>query len=257
MWHGSTLYFLSDRGPNQRANIWAYEMKSTNFRQVTSFDTFDVRFPAIGPSDIIFENGGQLYLLGLSEEKIRKVKIKVVTDRASIKTRVEKAAHLIRTTGISPTGKRALFEARGDIFTVPAEHGAIRNLTRTSGVAERYPGWSPDGQWIAYFSDRPGEYELTIRAANGSGNETTLTSLGKGFRYRPHWSPDSKKLVFIDKTSFIRLFNRDTNKLITIDKTMWMLHYGMERFHVNWSPDSRWIAYSRGLENLHNAVFLF
>jgi tricorn protease len=116
MWHGSTLYFLSDRGPNQRANIWTYEVKSNNFRQVTSFDTFDVHFPAIGPSDIIFENGGQLYLLDLAKGNVRKLKVKVVTDRASLKTRVEKVANLIRTTGISPTGKRALFEARSKKF---------------------------------------------------------------------------------------------------------------------------------------------
>lgn len=257
MWHGSILYFLSDRGPKKRGNIWAYEMNSQKVRQVTFFDRFDVRFPAIGPGDIIFEKGGRLYLLDLESEKTREVKITLVTDRASLKPRVEKVSGMIRSYGISPSGKRAVFEARGEIFTVPAEHGIIRNLTRTSGAAERYPSWSPDGCWIAYFSDRSGEYQLTIRRADGSGAETQLTSLGKGFRYRPQWSPDSKKLVFIDKDSNLRLFVRDTKKLTIIDRTLWMMHYQLQNFRVNWSPDSRWIAYSRGLENQNNAVFLY
>lgn len=257
MWYGSTLYFLSDQGPNQRGNIWAYDTRSKKSRQVTFFDRFDVRFPAIGPSDIVFENGGRLYLLALENEKTREVKIKVVTDRASLKPRVEKVSELVRTAGISPTGKRAYFEARGDIFTVPAEHGIILNLTRTPGIAERYPNWSPDGKWMAYFSDRPGEYELTLRPADGPGEEIKLTSLGKGFRYRPQWSPDSKNLVFIDKTDTLRLFNRDTETLTIIDKVPGRGHYGKERFRAAWSPDSRWIAYDGQVENDNWAVFLF
>ncbi len=257
MWHGNALYFLSDRGASMRGNIWAYDLKSAEFRQVTFFDQFDVRFPAIGPSDIVFENGGRLFLLDLESEKAREVKIEVVTDQASLKPRQEKVTDLIRTSGISPTGKRAFFEARGEIFTVPAEHGVTLNLTNTSGIAERYPSWSPDGRWIAYFSDCSGEYELTIRPADGSGQESRLTSLGKGFRYQPQWSPDSKKLVFIDKTQAIYLFDRDTKKLTIIDKTLWKSHFSMGRFRVNWSADSRWITYSRGLANSREAVFIY
>ena len=109
---------------------------------------------------------------------------------------------------MSPTGKRAVFEARGDIFTVPAEHGPVLNLTRSSGVAERYPRWSPDGKTLAYWSDRSGEYELTLRPADGAGAERTLTSLGAGFRYAPHWSPDSKRIAFVDQAMRIRIDRR-------------------------------------------------
>ena len=199
MWHGSTLYFLSDRDKNKRGNIWAYDTKKEKFRQVTFFEEFDMHFPSIGPEDIVFENAGRLYLLNLANEKYSEVKIQVLTDRATLKPRLEDVSKAAREPGISPSGKRAVFEARGEVFTVPAEHGVVRNLTHSSGVAERYPAWSPDGKSIAYFSDRSGEYELTVRPADGSGEEQTLTKLGPGFRYRPYWSPDSKKLAFIDK----------------------------------------------------------
>ena len=198
MWHGSTLFFLSDRDKNKRANIWAYDLKKEKFRQITAFEEFDVHFPSIGPQEIVFENGGRLYLLNLADEKYSEVSIQVLTDRATLKPRLEDVSKAVREPDVSPAGKRAVFEARGEIFTVPAEHGVVRNLTRSSGIAERFPAWSPDGKMIAYFSDRTGEYQLTIRPADGSGQEEVLTQFGPGFRYRPFWSPDSKKIVFID-----------------------------------------------------------
>lgn len=257
MWHGSTVYFLSDQGPKKRSNIWAYDTKTQKTRQVTFFDKFDARFPAIGPKDIIFEKGGRLFLMALDTEKVREVKLNVVTDKATLNPRVEKVANMIATTWISPSGKRVLIEARGDIFSVPAEHGVTLNLTRTSGIAERYPTWSPDGKWIAYFSDRSGNYELVIRPADGSGKETTLTSLGNGFRYRPQWSPDSKKLLFVDKTTAIRLYHRDTKEMEIIDKIPERMHYGLMGFRPSWSPDNRWIAYSKTVNNDNSAVFLY
>jgi len=171
MWHGSTLYFLSDRDKNKRANIWAYDLKKEKFRQITTFDEFDVHFPNIGPEEIVFECGGRLYLMNLASEKYSEVSIRVLTDRATLKPRLEDVSKVVREADISPSGKRAVFEARGDVFTVPAEHGVVRNLTRSSGVAERSPAWSPDGKTLAYFSDRSGEYEVTLRPADGSGVE--------------------------------------------------------------------------------------
>ena len=157
--------------------------------------------------------GGDLYLLDLETEQQRKVEVEVVTDRATLKPRQENVDEAISGGGISPSGKRVVLEARGEIFTVPAEHGVTRNLTRSSGVAERHPAWSPDGKWIAYFSDRSGEYELTLRAADGSGEERKLTSMGPGFRYSIHWSPDSKKMVFVDQAMKINLYDMDTEKV--------------------------------------------
>ena len=148
MWHGSKVYFLSDRGEGARANLWAYDMGSGETRQVTRLVDGDVRFPSMGPEEIIFESGGRLQLLDLASEKVRAVEVRVVTDRATLRPRMVSVGGLLENVAISPTGKRALMEARGEIFSVPAEFGMIRNLTQTSGVAERYPAWSPDGKWV-------------------------------------------------------------------------------------------------------------
>src|SRR6202012_2044572 len=169
------LYFLSDRDEHERENIWAYDTRTKQTKQITHFAESDVHFPSIGPDDLVFENEGRLYVLDLATEQAHEVNIKVPTDRATLRPRVQNVAGLLRGATISPTGKRVLFEARGEIFSVPAEHGIVRNLTDSSGFAERYPAWAPDEKGIAYFSDRSGEYELTLRPADKPDGEQTLT----------------------------------------------------------------------------------
>jgi len=262
MWHGETLYFLSDRDQNKRFNIWACDLKQDKFRQVTFFKEFDVHFPSIGPGDIVFENAGRLYLLDLQTEKYHEVEIRVVTDRATLKPHYENVSSHINNATVSPTGKRALFEVRGDIFSAPAEHGVVLNLTRSSGIAERYPAWSPDGKWIAFFSDRTGEYELTYRSAEGATGtnqvaEQTLTKLGPGFRYHPQWSPDSKKIVFIDQAMRINLFAFDAKTNQVIGRQLWMYHGELSQFNVTWSADSRWLAWAQDMDNRNSAIALF
>ncbi len=257
MWHGQTLYFLSDRGSNQRNNIWSYDLKGGKTRQITNFSDYDVHFPSIGPSDIVFEAGGKLYLLNLSNLESKEVKIRVVTDEASLKPRSEKVSRNLQNSSISPSGKRAVFEARGELFSVPAEHGPVFDLTNSPGAAERYPAWAPDGKTLAYWSDRSGEYELTFRAADGSGAEEKATNLGPGFRYRIFWSPDSKKLAFIDQAMKIYLFERASRKLTFIDKGKALFHGGLVEFKVSWSADSRWMAFARDLDSRSNAIFLY
>jgi tricorn protease len=256
MWRGKTLYFLSDRDTHQRPNLWACDTEENKFRQVTFFTNYDVTFPSIGPEDIVFENGGRLYLLDLATEKYREVRVAVVTDRATLKPRAENVAGYIQGYDVSPSGKRAVFAARGDLFTVPAEHGVVRNLSRQPGVAARYPAWSPDGKWIAYFSDRTGEYELTLRPSDGSGEEQTLTKLGAGFRYRPQWSPDSRKIVFIDQAMKVHLHDLDAKTTKVIDRQLWLYHGGLSSFTVGWSADSRWLTYEADLENRNTAIVL-
>src|SRR6266403_5146362 len=195
--------------------------------------------------------------MNLDSEKYSEVSIRVLTDRATLKPRLEDVSKSVREADISPSGKRAVFEARGDVFTVPAEHGVVRNLTRSSGVAERSPAWSPDGKTLAYFSDRSGEYELTLRPADGSGTEEVLTKLGPGFRYRPWWSPDSKKIVFIDQTMRIHLHDLEKKETKDIDHSRWLYHDGLSRFKVSWSKDSRWFAFAHDLENQHTAIALY
>ncbi|MCG6963232.1 MAG: PDZ domain-containing protein [Acidobacteria bacterium] len=257
MWHGSKLYFLSDRGPAMRANIWALDTLGSKPRQVTHFKKFDVHFPAIGPSDIVFEAAGRIYRLELDTEKLVEVPITVVTDLATIKPRVVEVEKLIRHADVSPSGKRAVLEARGELFSLPAEHGPVLDLTNSSGVAERYPAWSPDGKSLAYFSDRSGEYQLTLRPADGSGAERTVTKLGPGFRYHPFWSPDGTKVAFADSSMAINLCDVRTGKVTVIDHGLYLYQGGLEGFTVSWSADSRWLAYARGLDNRYSAVFLY
>lgn len=257
MWHGETIYFLSDQGKNFRNNIWAYHTETGETRQVTNFEDYDIHFPAIGPSDLVFEAGGQLYMMDLESEEYNEVDVDVITDRSTIQSRTEEVSNLIQEATISPAGERALFQARGDVFSVPAEHGPILNLTQTSGVAERYPAWSPDGKYVAYWSDRSGEYELTLRDEAGSGDEQKLTSTGEKFKYNLYWSPDSEKLVFVDNAMNIRMFNVETEEFTDVDKGLWMYEGGLQNFSADWSADSKWVAYSRGLDHQLNAIFLF
>jgi tricorn protease len=259
MFHGSTIYFLSDRGPNKRNNIWARDANAGTFRQVTRFTDFDVAFPAIGPEDIVFEAGGRLHLLSLATERVTEVRVTAITDLATLKPRAERVSNLIQWAGISPTGKRAAFVARGEVFTVPAEHGPVMNLTRSSGQAERYVSWSPDGKWLAYWSDRSGEYELTVRPADGTGEERKLTSMGAGYRYGTHWSPDSRKIAFADNNMRFYLYDFDRNRVTRMDSSaVWMGHGPLANMPFAWSADSRWVAYARPVTSTTaGAVFLY
>ncbi len=258
MWVGNDrVYFLSDRGAGKRANLWCYEVAAKTIRPVTNFTSYDVRYPSVGPKEIVFENGGALVLLDLATEETRQVQIEVVTDKATLRPHVQNVSGLIRNASISPTGKRVLFEARGEIFSVPAENGVVRNFTESQGVAERYPAWSPDGKWIAYFSDRSGEYELTLRSADGKGDERQLTELHAGWRYSPHWSPDSRKIVFIDSAMRIWLHEIESKQTVAIDKEMWLYHGELENFTFSWSPDSRWLTYAGDTENRQQGIVIY
>ncbi|RFM29523.1 S41 family peptidase [Deminuibacter soli] len=257
MWHGDDIYFLSDKGPELRLNLWRYHTQSKTFEQVTHFTDYDVHFPSLGPSDIVFENGGKLFLLDLASQKTTEVKINVITDRASLRNKVIPAEGFIQHAAISNDGKRVLLEARGEVFSLPAENGYVKNLTNTSGAAERYPAWSPDGKNIAYWSDASGEYELYLQSTEKNAPPRKLTSYGKGFRYSLSWSPDSKKLVFIDETMHINVYDIAAGSATQLDKA---LHYSqgpLDGFTASWSPDSRWITYSRDLDNAHNAIFIY
>jgi len=256
MWHGETLYFISDRGDNQRYNLWAHDFATGQTRQVTHFEDYDVRFPAIGPSEIVFENGGRLWLLSLADEQAREVEVEVVTDLATLRPRVVNVGGRIASGGISPTGKRAVFEARGEIFTVPAEEGVVRAITSSSGSAERHPAWSPDGKWIAYWSDRTGEYELTVEPADGTGEPRTVTRLGAGYRYAPFWSPDSKKVAFIDHIRRIWIVEVESGEAKLVDTAPVGSHGELAAWTPSWSADSRWLAYDRPLPHRVPAVWL-
>lgn len=257
MWHDNSIYFLSDRGPEKRMNLWKYDIAGKAFTQLTKFAEYDVHYPSLGPEDIVFEEAGHLYLYTLSPGNYKEVPIEVVTDEMALRPVLAPVEKLLTNAFISPDGKRVLAEARGDIFSLPAEDGVVKDLTQSSDVAERFPSWSPDGKYIAYWSDRSGEYELTLREAGQEGGEKKLTSYGPGFRYNLFWSPDSKKLAFIDKAMKVHIYDRITNETIDIGQGLRMTEGALQGFTASWSPDSRWLSYSRDLLNGHNAIFLY
>jgi tricorn protease len=257
MWAGNKLYYLSDRGPEQRSNIWVYDFGTKQSTQLTKFTDFDVHFPALGPSDVVFEAGGVLYLLSLGDQTNREIPITVVTDDLTLLTRREKVGELIQSISLAPDGKRALFGARGDVFSVPAENGPVIDLTGTSGTAERYPAWSPDGKRTAYWSDASGEYELTLRELARPGSEKKLTSYGPGFRYELFWSPNSKLLAFVDKAMEIKIYDVDNGTTTAVDKNQFMYEGDLEGFSMAWSPDSRWLAYRKEMIRGSSAIALF
>ena len=257
MWHERSIYFLSDRGPEVRMNLWRYDMGDKSFTQLTNFKDYDVHFPSLGPEEIVMEAGGKLYLYQLASKQLKEVKVNLVTDRRSLKPTVIPSEKYIQFSGLSPDGNRALIAARGDLFSLPAEFGFVKNLSRTPGVAERYPAWSPDGNSIAYWSDQSGEYELWVMDPSKENSTRKLTSYGPGFRYTLKWSPDSKKLAFIDKAMKIQVYDIVTGKTTQVDKGLRMTHGALDNFTCNWSPDSRWLTYSRDMENYHTAIFLY
>jgi len=252
MWHGDTIYFDSDRGPEHRLNLYSYSLSTHEIKQLTHFTDFDVNWPSLGPDAIVFENGGYLYLFDLNTQKEHKLTIYLPGDRDLARKHWTTVSKLITDFDIAPDGKRAVFSARGDIFTVPAKEGSVRNLTRTPGIREKYAAWSPDGRWVAYMSDRTGEDELYITPQDGLGQEQRITYDGKMFRLPPVWAPDSKKLLFADKET--RLFYVDINdkKPVQIDQGKYA-----DLTDYNWSPDGTWVAYSKAAENHNGVIYLY
>lgn len=257
MWTGNSIYFLSDNGPEQRMNLWQYDVTSKTRKQVTNFTDYDVHFPSLGPADIVLEAGGKLYLYQLANGQLKEVKVNLVSDKATLKPSIETVEKYVQWLSIARDGNRALIQARGDIFSLPAENGFVKNLTQSPGSAERHPAWSPDGKSIAYWSDQSGEYELWIMDAEKNAAPRKITNYGPGFRYSLSWSPDSKKIAFIDKAMNIKILEIASGVTTEVDKGLRMSHGALQAFTASWSPDSRWLTYARDLDNLHNAVFVF
>jgi tricorn protease len=252
MWHGNTIYFSSDRGPEHHLNLYSYDLGSKQVEQLTHFTDFDVMWPSLGPDSIVFENGGYLYTFDLDSKQPRKLTISLPGDRDQSMKHWASAAKNITDFDISPEGKRAVFGARGDVFTVPAKEGSVRNLTRTPGIREKSVAWSPDGRWIVYISDRSGEDELYIAPQDGMGKEQQITSGYKGFKYAPVWSSDSKKLAWSDKDCRLWYVDVNEKKQVAIDQGK----YG-EILNYSWSPDSKWLAYDKNAENSYSVVHLY
>ncbi len=256
MWCDNAIYYLSDRGDDMRFNIWKYSLDDERHVQVTAFDQFDVQFPAAGPNDIVFEAGGDLYTLSLANDDIQKVNINIIADFDELKPRQVEVSDYARNASVSPNGKRIVVEARGELYDVPKSNGATRNISQKTGSAERYPAWSPDGKYIAYWSDEDGEYNLYLFDYKNSETKK-ITSYTDGYRYQPFWSPDSKKLAFIDQALQVAYVDIESGKVTDIYKQKSMNHYALDNFVVDWSADSRYIAMNMQRENEPQAVLVY
>lgn len=256
MWAGNTVYFLSERGPEQRSNIWALDLPGGESRQLTHFADIDVRHPGHGDGSIVFEAGGRLYFLDPRTQQPREVVVTIEADRPEMAPTPVSVAERIEHVDLSGSGTDVVISARGDLFKLSREPELVINLTRTPGIAERYPTLAPDGRRLAFFSDESGEYQLIVRDLR-SGEQRTLTRFTEGFRYKPQWSPNARKLTFIDSTQAIHVIDVQTGQDTVIDRDTVRDHFSLDAWRASWSPDSRWLAYVRAMPNRNLAVFLF
>ena len=254
LWLGDHIYFLSDR--DLVMNIWKYNTKSKNISQVTRFKGSDVKWLSGDKNMLVYEREGYVYTYDLSSKKSKKIKINVVGDFPWAETKWENVTRSSRSASLSPNGKRAIMESRGEIFTVPVKFGDARNITRSSGTAERAPIWSPKGDKIAWFSDKDRKGYALFTASQDGMSDITKISIGESkMAWNPSWSPDGKHIAFVDDDVRLRVVNLETKKIQTID----IGGNNLERTGIglNWSPDSNWIAYEKAASNNFRQIYLW
>ncbi len=252
MWYKNTIYYLSDEGASHMRNIWAYDLTTKKSRQVTFFKDYDCNWASLGPNAIVFQNAGYLYVLDLPGEKLRKLDVDIPNGEAASMPRWVKVSNDIVNFGIGPDGERAVFQARGDIFTVPKKTGNTRNLTNTSGVDDKNPAWSPDGKYIAYVSDKTGEDEIYLREDKLNSEPIQITHGNTYFMYHLVWSPDSKMILYTDNSFRLWYVDVAQKKRVLVDKdSIW------EITNYSWSPDSRYVAYAKHHKNNFTSIYIY
>jgi len=251
MWtNGNKIYYNSDR--DGRLNLFCYDVATEQTKKVTDFKYYDVKFPSLGDNAIVFENGGYIYRLDLATDKSEKIAITIEEDFANGRSKLIDVSKSTTNYEISPDGNRALFGARGDVFTVPVKYGNTRNLTQTPGVHERSSKWSPDGKWIAYISDASGEDEIWIEAQDGNSEPKRITTNGDNYKYQITWSPDSKKIMWADRKQKLYYVDIESKNITEVAKA--------EAFEIsdyNWSPDSKWITYAKPEVDVLTKIYLY
>jgi tricorn protease len=255
MWVDDTIYFLSDR--DGRTTLYSYDTRAKKVARLFEPGGVDLKSASAGPGAIVYEQLGSLGLYDLKTGRRSRIPVTVAGDFPEVRERLIRVGSALTNAHVSPTGARAVFEAHGDIITVPAEKGDPRNLTGTPGVMERDPAWSPDGKSVAYFSDQAGEYALHVRGQSGMG-ETLTVPLGDppSVYFTPRWSPDNKRIAFSDSHQTLWYVDLDTRKPVRIDKDRYWSRSG-DIFQAAWSPDSKWLAYAKRLPNYLGAIFLY
>ena len=247
-WMGDTVYFLSDR--NSVMNVFGYDVGTRELRQLVNHGTTDIKYLSSGGGKLAYENDGYIFVYDPEDRSSHKIDIMVSDDLGSVRPRFKDVAGEISGSDVSPRGARAVFAAHGEIMTVPAQKGDIRNLTRSPGANDRDPAWSPDGQSIAYFSDADGEYALYIADQLGGEPARKVEIPNPSFFYNPVWSPDGKKIAFSDKSRNIRYYDLESGRIEAVGGDV------SSRSHV-WSPDSKWIAYTPSLSSRFRVMALF
>ncbi len=252
VWVGNKIFFLSDR--DYAMNIWSYDTRTEELNQVTHYKEFDCKNLETGGGNLIFENGGYLYTMNTNGDEPRKLSITVNGDFPWMRPQWKNVGREITYASISPTGKRAVVCARGEIFTVPAEKGDVRNLTNSSGAADREPAWSPDGKNISWFSDEGGEYQLVIADQYGKVQKKIKLE-NPTFYYTPVWSPDSKYISYGDADRTLWLMEVETGIATKIDNEGFASPGRV--IYPEWAPDSKWIAYTKRLKSEYKAIFVY
>ena len=253
VWLGNTVYFMSDRG--RTMNVFAWDAGTGKVRRVTRHEDFDVKWLSGWGGRVVYEQAGRLHILDAETGGSRPFPVRISPDLPALRPRWVEARRYVRSMGVSPTGVRAVVEARGEILTVPVKDGDVRNLTRSPGVNDRYPAWSPDGARIAWFSDEGGEYALMIRDQVGKKPAERIDLGAPTFYYSPRWSPDGKKILYTDKKLHLWYLDLEDRDPVLVDTDLYDdPSPGMDPC---WSPDSRWIAYTRDMPNKFRALFLY
>jgi tricorn protease len=254
MWAGNKIYFLSDE--NGPFTLYAYDTATKKASQLVPNDGLPIKEASAGPGGIVYSQFGAIHIYDFATHREHPVTIHVAGDFPQVMPHFDSVEKHILSADISPTGVRAVFEAHGEILTVPAEHGDIRNITRTPGIADRNPAWSPDGKWIAYFSDESGEYALHIKSQDGMGEVKKINLENPpSYFYDPTWSSDSKKIAYTDKRLNVWYVDLDKGTPALIDSDVY--ETPERTLDPTWSPDSQWIAYTKLMENHMRAVFVY
>jgi tricorn protease len=255
MWIGDRVFFLSDR--NGAMTLFRFDPATKAVTELIANSGPDIRAASAGPDGIVYEQFGQIHIFDLASGKSRAVPVEIAADLSEVRPRVQAVDREIRSAALSPTGVRAVFEAHGEVLTVPADKGDIRNLTRTPGVMERSPVWSPDGQSVAFFSDESGEYALHVKPQSGDGQGRKIPLAGKSaYYFGPRWSPDSTQLAFNDNQLNLWRVDVASGRLTKIDTDHFYPFESLER-DVAWSPDSKWLAYAKYLPNRLHVINLY
>lgn len=256
MWIGKLIYFLSDR--TGTVNLFAYDTQTKKVSQLTKYEKYDIKAAAACEDAIAFVQDGAIHIYDLTTNQTRRIDVSVKlseSDQVQTKSRSVPAARWLGTYNLSPSGDQALFDARGEVLTVNAVSGEARNLTNTSGVAERFPSWSPDGKWIAYFSDESGEYQLHVRLAGGEGSVRKIAiETQPSFYEEPIWSPDSRRVAFSDKRLALWIVEMETGTPRRIDSSTFP---GQGTFRPTWSTDGKWVAYAKCLPSRVKTIFVY